>query len=127
MLKRACKPATQLSFGVRFLMRKFGYIALLAFIHLTISALLTLYSFSIGMRGFDTGEPSPILAQVVGTISQSQFQPTALLLHKIGKPAMAMFPGLFGYIPLYINSLFLVTVYWFVISGIHMRMKRKGT
>ena len=95
-------------------MKKFIFIPIIAIFHAEINFFLWAYTISIGMRGFDSGEPAPEWASALGSIALIQLQPTFYLMGKFGSKFSGIFPGLMGHIPIFVNSLLWATLYWYL-------------
>ena len=73
----------------------------LAIAHFAASRWLFLISFGIGMSQFDTGEPLSTSQALVTHVSELLDLPLTLVLDLI---PTRWFPGLWGYIPFFLNS-----------------------
>jgi hypothetical protein len=82
---------------------------------------LSVFCFSQGMKAFDTGTPTLQWVGYLSGIAQSQLMPAAWIIAKAGIPISKYFQGLAGYLLFYMNSLFLVGVYWCAIRAIRRR------
>jgi hypothetical protein len=95
-------------------MKKAKVIAAIALVHCIVFSLLMVFAISQGMRGFDSGAQSPTWVILLGKLAISQLMPAIWIIGHIGKPIAKFFPGVFGYVLFYLNSVVLVTVYWYL-------------
>ena len=96
-------------------MKRLFAIILITIGHATVTLILFLRHFGMGMSRFEA--PTPITSQerVLGGIVEVLMWPVfAPLTHWGGKWANNLFPGLLGYIPFLLNSLvWALVVVWF--------------
>lgn len=108
-------------------MKKYKLILLIALLHMIISCYLFAMSIEIGMRGFDSGEPSPIWAKIIGSIAgiQVMWPFTAPLTKIFGKKLISIFPGYTWYFVQFFNSLVWISALWYVLSYIIRQFSSK--
>lgn len=110
-------------------MKKFIFIPIIAFFHAEINIFLFAYTISIGLKGFDTGEPGPAWASALGSLVTTQLQPAIFLIGKFGRKFLNIFPGLMGHIPFFVNSLFWATLYWhlglFLVKSLNLFQRKR--
>lgn len=99
--------------------RHYWIILLIALVHMAISVGGTLFAFSYGMEGFDTGEVKPF-ASLLSSIFLVMYYPVMGILRYT--PGLHdAFPGLWGYIPIYINSILWASAIYYIYRKIKNR------
>ena len=102
--------------------KRIAGILTITLIHAGVSWFLFLESFGVGMRNFDTGGFPTMGERILSGVVEILFWPLfAPLTHWAGKWTSTTFPGLWGYIPLFCNSLIWGTVLWFIVERIRMK------
>ncbi len=82
-------------------MKKFFlYISVIS-VHAAVSVSIFIWSFTLGMQRFDSGETETQLEMVLSFLSNVLYFPIVHLSHMAPK---GIFPGLVGYIPVLLNS-----------------------
>jgi len=95
-------------------MRKIIALTALTLTHAIISFVLFLISYGYGMSRFDTGALPSLGEKILNVISTVLLWPICDPFSRWGgKLSHDIFPGLFGYIPIVINSfIWALVIYW---------------
>ncbi len=104
-------------------MKKSLFITLVTIFHFLISVGAFLAVFSYGMNQFETGDPVGFIERVLKFISNALFFPLFYpLVHWAPKSLIKPFSGIFGYIPMFLNSLIWGYCFWYIFNRL-----KKGT
>ncbi len=103
-------------------MKRFLPVLLITLCHASVTFLLFLQAFGMGMARFDTGAPSTLLERVISAAATVLMYPliTPILQWRLGW-LNSLFPGLFGYIPFVLNSLIWALVLTYLLRRIKGR------
>lgn len=101
---------------------KILFILAFTILHAILSWLLFLKLFSMTMHRFNTGETANLLEQILEVVSTILLCPLCYPLDRWGgRCVLNVFPGLWGYIPLLLNSLVWAIIVYLVYNKLSSR------